>query len=441
MSGIKITPRAAHHYFTVLSMFVATLILAGCQPAVYLMPTPVVLHSEGINAYADKQADKGTNIVSIFYATNRLPIGLKNDRHYIIGLTDTLRLGQANIQIGEKSKPWDFLKAFSTTKERDQELKLILEQSTELGKLEADQNEDSATEETQVFIDAINRALKENNSKDITIYVHGATANFYTAAAQAAQIRHFTGYNHIVLVFSWPTAENFLYYGTDVENAIKSAPIFTRLLQFLALNTDVEKINVLAYSAGGQVASYGLSLLGENAPELSLETAKKTFKLGEIYFAAPDVDLKTYVEYLPAYLKLVNNVTIAMNPDDFVLKIASIHQGTPRVGRPNPDVAVLNDQQIQWVTKASTDGTLNVIRILPEILSDYDSGAHDFWFSHPWVSTDVLIQMLFHATPTERGLMPEYTPDLFKWWYYPQEYPDQIVDILKELARKARSSQ
>ena len=154
----------------------------------------------------------------------------------------------------------------------------------------------------------------------------------------------------------------------------------------------------------------------------------------EDVIAAPDVDMKTYIEQLPAYFKLANSTTIAMNPDDFVLNIARIHQGTPRLGR--PDATVLNEQQILWLTEASNEGTLNVIRILPEILSDHDPGAHDFWFSHPWVSTDVLIQLLFHATPLERGLMAEYT-EQFKWWYFPQDYPEKIVDLLKEQDRKA----
>jgi hypothetical protein len=123
-----------------------------------------------------------------------------------------------------------------------------------------------------------------------------------------------------------------------------------------------------------------------------------------------------------------------MNPDDFVLNISRIHQGAPRIGR--PDTTKINEQQAQWLVSASNEGTLNVIRILPEILSEHSSGAHDFWYSHPWVSTDVLIQLLYHATPAERGLMAEYS-EQFKWWYYPQDYPKKIVDILKELDRKA----
>ena len=410
--------------------------LSGCTPAVYLMPTPIVLHSEKIAAYQDRQPDAGGNIVNIFYATNRLPIGLKDDRLYTTGLSKTLRLGRASIRIGEKGGSWDLLKAFSSTTERDRKLKLTLEKSNELGKL--DSADADASGEAAAFIAAINKALADNLSKDITVYVHGATADFYTATAQAAQIRHFTGYDHVVLAFAWPTAENFLYYSTDVENARKTAPAFARLVKFLALNTAVEKINVLAYSAGGQVASPGLALLGKYLAGLETGTARKILKLGEVYFAAPDVDMHTYVAQLPFYIHLVNSTTIAMNPNDFVLNIASIHQGTPRIGR--PDATMLTDREIHWLTEASNAGKLNVIRILPEIFSGDDTGAHDFWYSHPWVSTDVFIQLLFHAPPGKRGLTAEYTEG-FRWWYFPADYPEKIPGILQELIHETETRQ
>jgi len=280
--------------------------------------------------------------------------------------------------------------------------------------------------------------LQNYQSKDITVYVHGATANFYTSAAQAAQIRHFTGYNHLVLVFSWPTAENFLFYGSDVENALKSAPSLTRLLKFLALNTQAQHINILAYSAGGQAVSTGLALLANKMLAPSSGMAEKHLKLAEIYFAAPDIDLQNFVSYLPAYINRVNSVTIAYNPEDFVLGLASFHQGSIRLGR--PEAAVLSEKQQRALTLASNEGKLNVIRIAPELLAAHNAGGHDFWFSHPWVSTDMLIQLLFHASPSERGLQASFDGN-FKWWSFPVDYQDNIVGILNTLVRRADNVQ
>ena len=115
-------------------------------------------------------------------------MGPKSDRHYSTVFTDSLHLGQARVRIGEKSKPWDFLKALSIDEDREQRLKLTLEQSIELGELEFINDTKALNHNAEAFIKAIIQALLENRSKDITVYVHGATANFYTAVSQAAQI-------------------------------------------------------------------------------------------------------------------------------------------------------------------------------------------------------------------------------------------------------------
>lgn len=403
--------------------------LSACQSAVYLMPAPVVLHSDKIQAFERNHADLEGNIVRVFYVTNRLPLGLQHDRNYTTLYTDTLRFGEAHVRIGEKSKPWDFLKALSIAENREKALKLTLEQSDEIGKV-ADGGDH------QAIVAAINQALSHSLSKDITVYIHGATADFYSTMAQAAQVRHFTGYNHIILAFAWPTAENFLFYGTDVNTALKTAPMLTSLLHFLAENTDVRQINVLAYSAGGRVASSGLAELGKQFADSDGEDID-ALKLGEVYFAAPDVEIETYVQQLHHYSDLVKDTTIALNPHDFVLNLSHFYQGSTRIGRPAG--GKLSEPEVRWLAAASNNGELNVIRILPEIMKGYDAGSHDFWFSHPWVSTDVLIQMLFHAEPEERGLKAEYTEE-FKWWHFPLEYPQVIPDILLRLEEEAKAA-
>jgi esterase/lipase superfamily enzyme len=47
-----------------------------------------------------------------------------------------------------------------------------------------------------------------------------------------------------------------------VKHAAKTAPLFARFIKQLARHTDAANINILAYSAGAQVASPALALLG-----------------------------------------------------------------------------------------------------------------------------------------------------------------------------------
>ena len=63
-----------------------------------------------------------------------------------------------------------------------------------------------------------NAYIERSPMKEVTAYVHGANNNFYRSAAHAAQYRHFTGRQSIVLMFSWPSLANIKRYATDIHN-------------------------------------------------------------------------------------------------------------------------------------------------------------------------------------------------------------------------------
>ena len=58
--------------------------------------------------------------------------------------------------------------------------------------------------------------------------------------------------------------------------------------------------------------------------------------------------------------------------------------------------------------------------------------GHGYWYKSPWVSTDIIIQFIFHASPAQRGLEID-TAETRKAqvWYYPEDYPQRVVSRLK----------
>ena len=78
--------------------------------------------------------------------------------------------------------------------------------------------------DAEAWFASIDAALARSRDHDIIVYVHGANTNLERAAGQAAQLQHFTGRNSVVLLFNWPTAENFLRYSRDMVTAAESAP-------------------------------------------------------------------------------------------------------------------------------------------------------------------------------------------------------------------------
>lgn len=421
----------------ILPVFVCLIIcslLAACQPRVYLMPTPEALRSGKHDPFRVKPAWDTGNRVMVGYATNRLPLGLKNERGYITLFDNTLRMGVSSIRIGEDELSNDALHAQSLSAQRDNNLPLFLENTQELSVLDSARYDGGLAAEQRRFFDLINQALANSLDKDLTVYVHGANSNFYRATAQAAQYCHFTGRHSVVLVFAWPSAESLLRYAVDVNNAAKTVPVFADFLELLARHTQARNIDVLAYSAGAQVLSPALVELSQRFAGEDSQHIKQRLRLGEIYFAAPDIDFKRFMEQLADFIKLAQHVTVAINPSDSVLSIAQSHHGVSRAGSPDP--TELTEEETRWVEQASRKLPFDILWVNPETIPDLGRGSHSFWYSNPWVSTDVLVQLLFQARPEERGLQVYDTEGDARVWLFPQDYPVQSSEAIKRLQSK-----
>jgi hypothetical protein len=207
--------------------------------------------------------------------------------------------------------------------------------------------------------------------------------------------------------------------------------VFARLLELLAEYTDARRIDVLAYSAGCQVLSPALAALAEKYRDEPSARVRERLRLGEIYFAAPDVEFRGFLEDLAGYVGIPDHVTVAVNPDDTVLALAAMKHGVSRAGR--PDRNELSEKETQWVIEASRTLPVDFIWVSAGHLPGMARGAHDFWYSHPWVSTDVLLQLLFEARPADRGLEAEDNAGSSRVWYFPDDYPQRSTAAIDRL--------
>ncbi|MCP4691967.1 MAG: alpha/beta hydrolase, partial [Desulfobacterales bacterium] len=351
----------------------------------------------------------------------------KAHRTYTIFPGERLRMGVASLGIGDVDASW--LEIFNLTTSSDDKDRpaLVLNHLDEMAVLPLDGYGDENLDLSggQNFFNAVNGLLARVPDKNLTVYVHGANSTIYRASAQAAQYRHFTGRNSAVLVFLWPSAENLLKYRMDVRHAKKSTPAFAGLIALLSKHTRAKKINILAYSAGAQIVSPGLAHLGREAREGGGEG---NLRLGEIYFAAADVGLDVFVEHLQAYLPLAERVTLTINMRDTVLDLAEQHHRVSRAGRPKGKD--LGPEARQWIREASNTPGFEIIGVDSETVSGLPSGSHDFWYAHPWVSSDMMLQFLFSPGPGERGLEENRNENGVRYWTFPPDYPSRIIDIL-----------
>ncbi len=410
----------------------ALLILCGCgQPVYYLMPDPVGDDRSGYEFTPD--VDKNGTI-RVGFATNRKIAPADSGKYYAKEYDGDLRFGNAFIQIGSGDESWEEILDISMEANRGEEIPLTLTGVHRMGRLASTAGIDNLPPDIQRLFTQINVALERYPIKEVTVYLHGANTSFYRAAALGAQYHHFSGRFAPFVVYAWPSAENLLQYRKDVVNAEASVPAFVRVIKLLAQHTNVEKINILAYSAGAQLATKALAVLGSDQGDPDRERYRKSLRLGTIYFAAPDAEFETFIEELRSYIDLVDNVTVTMSRDDSVLKMSQRFNKKSRLGM--PDIEEVDSEDREWVKTLSRTAQLDIIEIDTEVIPGVEAGAHNYWYNSPWVSTDTIILLNAHVKPGDRGLVSTGDENTAQIWTFPPDYDQRVRATIQELRKE-----
>lgn len=401
--------------------------LALYHPPMRLMPAPEVFLDGQVNIFPSYPSATSDPEIKLFYATNRLPVGPRSSRLYAVVPGRDLHAGVATVRIGEEGTTWDKIYAWSTGASDDRRPFLHL---TNLNEQAAIDSDEPLTPEALAWFAEINAALEQSREKDIIVYVHGANTTVERAAGQAAQLRHFTGRNAVVVLFAWPTAENFLRYSRDMVTAFGAAPHLAKLIGLLDANTNAEKIDVFTYSAGATVGSDALAIVGRdaNAPGAAAPA------LGEIYHAAPDADFRTFVDDMASYADKAERTTVAVNLGDSALRLSQLINRASRAGR--PDMRELSQEQTDWLLRATTEYDMDVLRVRPENIPGLSNSSHTFWYDDPWVSSDVLITLLYDLPAGQRGLAEGETPTGARYWTFTPDYPEKLAGVLNRLRQE-----
>ena len=410
-------------------------LLAGCgESAVRLMPTPVSFRSGDVDPFEQAGAKLQGTEVPVFYVTNRGAVIEKPEPVYTIVPSERLRMGIAHVRIGDHALDWETLHRLSTSDDPAQRPLVTLERLEPMVTLKpGDKVNDSS--EAKAFFSLIDKALEASQSRELLVYVHGANNTVALAAAQAAQLRHFTGRRMVVVAFLWPSAGSILKYLTDVGNARASVDPFARLIGLLATHTRASAIDVLAYSAGAQVTSPGLALLRTTRADEPREAFRSAMRLKHIYFAAPDIDTRRFVDELGRYIDVVDRVSIAANLNDSALRAASVIHRASRAGRPNP--TELDAEQSGFMIEASRHLGFDLIKVDPNDIPNLPLRSHDFWYEDPWVSGDLLGLLLLNADPPRRGLDAQVGAGGSRYWTFPPDFDDRVVRLFVPAAASA----
>ena len=387
------------------------------HPPMRLMPPPLLFQAGGDKVFDIAPATE-TPEISLFYATSRLPVGQRENRIYSVAPDWRLHLGSAHLRIGDVETSLFQIREWSTRNTGSDRPFVRLDRMEEAATLTG---EDDIDPDGRAWLDRIDAALAASRSRDLLIYIHGANTTVERAAGQAAMLKHFAGREAVVVLFAWPTAENFLRYARDIRTALGSAPQLAALVRLLANRTSAAKIDVFTYSAGATVGSDGLALLARDHPDAA-------DRLGDVYHAAPDADFRAFVDDLADYAPHAARVTAAVNLGDSALRLAQVVNRASRAGR--PDIRELSAETSANLLAAAAAGEIEIVQVHPDRMPELAATSHTFWYDHPWASNDVLLTLLFHLPAEDRGLDPATAPSGAPYWTFPEDYPARMPEVL-----------
>ncbi len=386
------------------------------HPPMRLMPPPLLFQTQGKRILEAVPALAEDSRIDLFYATNRLPVGTRDARVYTVAPDRRLHFGTARLRIGEEGM-LGRLHEWTTRADTGDRPLIRLEGMAEAATLAQGADPDA---QTRAWFAEVDAALAASRDPDVLVYVHGANTTVERAAGQAAQLKHFAGREAVVLLYVWPTAENFLRYSRDIETAFGGAPHLAEFIALLTAHTRARDIDVMTYSAGATIGSDALRLLAENAPAAAGQ-------LGEIYHAAPDADFRAFVDDLAAYAPGARRVTTAVNLGDSALRLAAAVNRASRAGR--PDLRELSPEAGDWLLGAAESEGLEILQVRPENMPDLAASSHTFWYDDPWVSNDLLLTLLLNLAPDARGLEPDVSVSGAPYWTFPPDYPARIAEL------------
>lgn len=171
------------------------------------------------------------------------------------------------------------------------------------------------------------------SSRDVLVFVHGFNTSLEEARLRLAQVVKDGSFGGVPILFTWPSRDNLLAYGSARENATISRDALGKLLRDVSHTPGVGRIHVLAHSMGAWLAMESLRETAIGGQRLL------DGKLGNVMLAAPDIDLSVFRQQM-ARIGSGANVAVFSSTGDRALSLSSTLAGDrPRLGAIDPTKA------------------------------------------------------------------------------------------------------
>ncbi|WP_405421288.1 alpha/beta hydrolase [Streptomyces erythrochromogenes] len=187
------------------------------------------------------------------------------------------------------------------------------------------------------FADTARARLSEGGGGKALLFVHGYNVSFPAAATRAAQIAYDLNFTGLPMLYSWPSKGLLRGYAADANAVLRAVPSFQAFVRSVLESTGVRELHVIAHSMGNRLLLDALSDLDTR------DLSPGAGQLGQVVFAAPDVDAQVFRQRLPRITRQTSGCTLYASSADQALAAAAGLAAGPRAGQAGPGIVVAPD--------------------------------------------------------------------------------------------------
>lgn len=401
------------------------LLLAACAPIVpHLAPTPAVIKDARLDFERQLPPELRTTRLPVFFATTRQRV--EDAGHFGNDAAAGVALGVATVRLGEPGWSWEQLVASDLASSVERPRPGAVEAVEVLGNAGRGEALDEAD---RAFIARIDAQVERTGNRSVVLYVHGYRVTFDEVAVQMGSFAHYLGQGATV-TFQWPTGTKFWNYVTDCPRARQWIPDIARLVTLLS-HTQARQVNLLAYSCGSPLLASALAELRARHAVLDHAALQQRFRIGNVVFAASDVDLKTFArDHVKPALDLAQQVIVYFSRADRALGFSALIGGASRLGQ--PDLEDLKELSLDELRVMAEEPRFQAIDVT-DVRGAHEMGGmkgHGYWYANEVISTDVTLSLRYPIPPQQRCLRSKAGT---KVWRMPDDYVDCVATRLLQV--------
>jgi esterase/lipase superfamily enzyme len=421
----------------------AVMVLTGCasKPVdqVDLMPAPDVYGDGLLNPLPVDSPYENLPYRGILYATDRWPASTGDkEKYYLNDRGQVLRLGVAEVVLGDKEITWEKARKISLLKSRTEEYPIRVSNVDEWGVLKSsipffyndvsDDQEQRLPNAESRYVEAINAQIARSENKNVYIYVHGYKVVFENPILVSSELWHFLGYDGVFIAYAWPSTPSKFAYIKDSDTSGGFSRNLRLLIEFIAKNTDAEHINILGYSNGTRLVTRAMEQLALIHHDKTQDEIHKELRLRNVILVGSDLDRGVFRSYVAdGLLNVAEHLTVYLSDHDKALGVSQFLTRRERLGQLWGGAEGEMDPTLRQALIDNRD-RISFINVSPAEGASVGNG-HGYFRSSPWASSDVLMTLYYGLTPSERGLVDQ---DDLPIYTFPADYVARLWDAIEK---------